>query len=119
VAWKLTIRAGPRVERQRHPTLEGALGAAERRARELADAAPRRVVDAKIRRFEPVQQVSARIELAGPERLMPSVRGGIDVRGDGSMEAYVGRVRREVVEPRRGESAAQALRRAIGVKRNR
>lgn len=117
--WKLTVRVGPRVERERHATLEQALAAAERRARELADAAPRRAVDAKIRRFEPVQQVSARIELAGPERLMASVRGGIDVRGDGSMEAFVGRLRRDVVEPKGRESAAQALRRALGAKRGR
>ena len=113
VPWKLTVRAGPRVERARYATVEDALDALEQRARELTQDAPRHQIDTKIKRFEPVQQVSARLELAGPERLLPSVRAGIDVRGDGSTEAYLGRVRREVVKQQRGETAYAALRRAL------
>lgn len=111
--WKLTVRAGPRVERSRFDQLGDALDAAERRARELASEAPRASVDVKFRRFEPIQQVAARIELAGPERLIPTVRAGVDVRGDGSTEAYVGRLRREIVEQRKGETPYRALRRAL------
>jgi hypothetical protein len=113
VSWKLTVRAGPRVRRERFDDLEPALSALEEQARELATGAPGRTADIKIRQFEPAQQVIARLELAGPERFVPNVRAGIDVRGDGSVEAYRGRVRRAVIDPERGETPYAALRRAL------
>ena len=111
--WKLTVRAGPRVRRSAFAELADALDELEARGRELAGGAPRVAVDAKFRRFEPVERVVARLELSGPERLVPSIRAGVDVRGDGSVEAWRGRVRREVVQPERRESAYAALRRAL------
>ena len=41
------------------------------------------------------------------------MRAGADVRGDGSIEAYRGKVTREVVKQERGESAFDALRRVL------
>jgi hypothetical protein len=113
VPWKLTVRAGPRVRRERFDDREAALTALEEQARELADGAPRQATDIKIRRFEPAQQVIARLEVSGPERLVPSVRAGVDVHGDGSVEAYRGRVRRVEVVPNRGQTPFAALRRAL------
>jgi hypothetical protein len=113
VAWKLTVRTGPRVEHDRFGELGAALDALEARGRELVRDAGRDSIDLKVRRFEPTQQVTARIELAGPQRLLPTVHAGIDIRGDGSSEAYTGRVRRQVVERRGGETAYGALRRAL------
>jgi hypothetical protein len=101
------------VRRDYFDALDRALEALEIYARELSDAAPRAGLDAKFKRFEPVQRVSARIELAGPERLVPSLRAGVDVRGDGSVEAYRGRVRRRVINRGDGESACAALRREL------
>ena len=113
MAWKLTVRAGPKVERSRYDRLEDALDALEARARALADEATGRAVDLKFRRFEPVEQILARIELSGPERLMPKVRAGVDIRGDGSSEAYLGHVKRDVVAQGKMDTAYGALRRAI------
>jgi hypothetical protein len=109
-SYVVTVRSSAKVRKERHRDLGEALAALERKGRELAeDAAGRPVGGTLIRRLEPVQQVIGRIELAGPGRL----RAGVDVRGDGSSEAYTGRVRRTLVEQRRGESAYDALRRAI------
>lgn len=108
--YTLTIRQGPKVTRKRYDELEKAVGAVEHHGRELergADARP--VGGSLIRRIEPVQQVVARLELRGPGRL----RAGVDVRGDGSSEAYTGRVRRRLVEQRSGEDAYGALRRIL------
>jgi hypothetical protein len=109
----LTVRIGPKVERSTHPHRDQALDALEARTRELARTARTRGVDLKYKRFGPGEQVSARLELSGPQRLLPSVRAGVDVRGDGSTQTFVGRVQRRLVEPRKGETVAQALRREL------
>jgi hypothetical protein len=93
--YTLTIRQGPKVTRERFADLAGALSAVEERGRELERAADAPAVDGLLtRRYEPVQQVVGRLELSGPGRL----RAGVDVRGDGSSEAFIGRVRRRLVE---------------------
>ena len=111
--WKLTERAGPKVRRSSFDNVERALDALESRGRELAQSAPGEAVDVRFKRFEPQQRVVARLELAGPERFVPSVRAGVDVRGDGSVEAFRGRVRREVITEQGGESPYAALRRVL------
>lgn len=109
--WRVVVRTGPKVERSAHDDLTAALDAIEAACR----SAPQRdTVDLRYRTFEPVQQVAARAEVSGPGRLLPAVRGGIDVRGDGSAEAWTGsRARRKLVEPQAGEDAYAALRRAL------
>ena len=102
--------SGARVERHHFATLDEGLNALEEQLSGLASQARRKAIDLGVRRFEPVAQVAARAEVAGPRRL----RGGVDLRGDGSMEAFTGRLRRHVVEKREDESAFDALRRALG-----
>jgi hypothetical protein len=112
-AWTLTTRAGSQVDRQHLQTLEEALAALERCVEELQSDAPREEVRLIGRRIEPARQVVARVEIAGPGSRGRSLRGGVDLRGDGSAEAFTGRVRRALVERRGGESAPQALARAL------
>jgi hypothetical protein len=98
------------VERDRFDQLADALAALERRGEELQEEADSRPIDLRLgRKFEPVQQVFARLELAGPGRL----RAGVDVRGDGSVEAWTGKVRRNLVDQLPKESAYEALRRTL------
>jgi hypothetical protein len=108
--YTVRVRRKGGTERERHHKRGDALAAVERIGRDLEREAEARPFGGGVmRKIEPVQQVVGRIELSGPGRL----RAGVDVRGDGSAEAFTGRVRRELVEQRGGESAYQALRRAV------
>jgi hypothetical protein len=109
-SYRITVRNGAKVSCERADDLQTALTEIEGRGRELEQgAAARPVGGGLMRRFEPVQQVVGRIELKGPGRL----RAGVDVRGDGSSEAFTGRLRRTVVTQLEGESPYDALRREL------
>jgi hypothetical protein len=109
VEWRVVVRSGPRVRRIEAGSLDAALELIEARARELARGPRSESVELRYKTFEPVQQVAHRIELSGPRR----VHAGVDVRGDGSIEAWTGRLRRRVVEQEKGESPYDALRRTL------
>ena len=114
MAYTVSVRIGPKVMRRRVPTLDDAIDVLELELRGLGSKALRKPAKAFAREIAPKAQVSARGELSGPSRLRPSVRAGADVRGDGSIEAYRGKVNREVVKQKRGESPFDALRRVLG-----
>ena len=111
--WRLTVRDGSRVERVGHETLDAALADLSARVDALEPRAHRDEVTLLRRKIEPVSQVAARIEIAGPQRFVPAVQGGLDLRGDGSSEAYTGRLRRRLIEPKKGENAVAALTRTL------
>jgi hypothetical protein len=100
---------GPRVERHAFPTVDEALAALEQQCRAIANTSRRDTVKVAKRTYDPVAQVQARAELRGPR----GAAGGVDVRGDGSAEAFTGRIRKRLVEQEQGESAYDALRRAL------
>jgi hypothetical protein len=106
VSWQLVVRSGPRVEKLRAASLEEALDLLETETRVLANTERRAELDARYRTFSPADQVAARVELRRP-------RAGFDVRGDGSVHAWTGRVRRRPVEPRGDETVYEALRRSV------
>lgn len=108
--YTVTVRRRGATERERFDSLDAALRALEERLDGLTRPARRGEERGLSRSYAPVQQVAVRGEIAGPGGL----RGGVDVRGDGSSEAYTGRLRRRLVERRSGETAYEALRRALG-----
>jgi hypothetical protein len=109
VEYRVLVRSGPRVARLEAGSLDAAIELIVARARELARGPRLASVELRYKTFEPVQQVAHRIELSGPR----GVRAGVDVRGDGSVEAWTGKLRRRVVEQEQGESPYDALRRTL------
>lgn len=117
--WSLTVRNGPRVGHKRFETLGKAMDAMERELDELAPTTRRRAGRSPIgqlpgKRFEATRQVAVRAEITGPGGWGTAPRGGVDMRGDGSTEAYTGRLRRRLVELQPGETPYDGLRRALG-----
>jgi hypothetical protein len=99
---------GPKVEHADHADLFSALLALRERLSGLdLDSGTRTVFR---REYAPIAQVVARAEIQGPGR----GRGGVDVRGDGSAEAWTGRYRRQLVAQEDGEDAYAALARVLG-----
>jgi hypothetical protein len=114
-SYTVTVRNGPRVTRERCPTVAAAVDLLEERLSSLGAEARRTTAKAFLRELEPGAQVSARGEISGPgDRPLGRLHAGADIRGDGSVEAYRGRVRRELIPREPGETAFDALRRALG-----
>jgi len=103
------LRVTGRVEKHPCDSLDEALDVLERELRALATGTRRGSSTVLGREYEPVAQVIARGELRGPGRL----RSGIDVRGDGSAEAWTGRMRKQLVATEAREDAYRALRRIL------
>jgi hypothetical protein len=107
--YTLTTRISGKVEHARFDEVAAALAALERRGHALQGRADADVVGGSLmRRFEPEDQVTARLELSGPRR----VHVGVDVRGDGSAVPFTGRLRRKQLARGDGESAYDVVRRA-------
>ena len=108
MSWQVVVRTGPRVQKQRADSLEEALELLETETRVASNTVRRPEIDVRVRRYAPADQVAARAELRGP-----GPRAGFDVRGDGSVQAWTGRMRRRLVEPEGAETVYEALRRAL------
>ena len=109
-AYTVTVRTQGTPHKHRFDELDEALAGLEQEGRRLEAGADHRSYGGNlIRRLDPARIVVARLELSG----RGGVRAGVDVRGDGSSEAFSGRLRRRVLEQRDGESPYDALRRAV------
>jgi hypothetical protein len=110
-AYRLTIRHGSSVKRERFEALDDAVAAMEQRVREIRREGPLKEVKA-LRDYRPDRLVHARLELSTGGFL----RGrevGIDVMGDGGLVPYAGVVRKRALEPQDGGTAFDAVRKAL------
>lgn len=109
----LKLREGPKVTRLRCATIDELFEQVERQSEEMSDRADGEAVSSMFRDYEAIELVHGRIEVTIADGPFKHRRGGIDVRRDGSIEAFVGRANRTVVEPTPGETIPQALRREL------
>jgi hypothetical protein len=103
VSYRITVRTGPKIAREKCESLDEAIEIVKRYVR---GSRRREAVEALGRRFEPGQIVAIRIEVKGP-----SNRAGLDVLGDGGLVAYTGKLSKKVVGE--GEDPYEALRSAL------
>jgi hypothetical protein len=94
--WKVTVRHGSSVGREKFATLDEAIAETRRRVEEIQreDGLPSITV---FRTHTSDQRVNARIEITGPG-LIRHREGGIDVMGDGHAIAYTGAISKETIE---------------------
>ena len=111
MSWKLTVRHGSKVGREKFATLDEALAEARERVQEVRreDRLPAITV---FRKHTPDQRVAARIEISGPG-LIRSPEAGIDVMGDGSVIAYTGTIRKEPIQADSLDQAVEFLAAAL------
>lgn len=110
--WKVTVRHGSSVGRERFDSLDEAIDEARRRVEVIRREGGLPAISV-FRKHTPDQRVHARIEISGPG-LFRSPEGGIDVMGDGKAIAYTGAVRKETIEADSLAEAFQRLEAALG-----
>ncbi|HYU59528.1 MAG TPA: hypothetical protein VEK39_02105 [Solirubrobacterales bacterium] len=109
-AWRLTVRHGSQVERERYETLDDALAQLQRRAEQIRAGGGLEEA-AMLRTYEPGEQVEARLELTG-SGLVRRPEAGLDVMGDGALVPYRGAIFKRRLESR-SANAYEAVRRTL------
>lgn len=91
------MRNGAEVEHEDFDDVEAAVARMRERALAIRAEGPPKVANV-LRKFEPEDQVTARLELSRGGFLRKQA-AGIDVRGDGTFMPYRGGLRREELDP--------------------
>ena len=110
-SFKLTIRNGPKVTREKHDSLDEAIAALRSHAERIRSEGRLDPVSV-IRTYEPGDQVRARLEIStgGPFR---SRDAGIDVMGDGGLVPFRGGVFRKELAAGEDGTAFDAVEEAM------
>ncbi len=112
MSWKVTVRHGSKVGREKFDSLGEAIDDARRRVEEVRRDGGLPAISA-FREHPPGQRVEARIEISGPG-FFRSREGGIDVMGNGHAIAYTGAIRKETIEADTLDEAFARLQEALG-----
>lgn len=113
-SFKLTVRHGPKVSREKHESLGGAVASMREHIRRVR-AEGRLPEVSMIRTYEPGRRVAARLEIS-TGRVLRSRDAGIDVMGDGTLVPFRGGVGRKPIEAGADgspESAIEAVEAAL------
>lgn len=109
--YKLTVRDGPKVTREKHESLLEAVAALRAHVERIRAEGGLPAIS-MFRTYEPGDRVRARLEISagGPFRGRDA---GIDVMGDGGLVPFRGGVFRKEIEPDQGDTAFDAVERAL------
>jgi hypothetical protein len=109
--YKLTIRHGPKVDREKHATLDAAVDSMREHAGRIRAEGGLPEIS-MFRNYEPGVRVHARLEIStgGPFR---GSDAGVDVMGNGALVPFTGGVRRSPIETAEGESPFDAVQAAL------
>lgn len=91
------MRNGAEVDHEGFDNVDQAVARMRERALEIRAEGPPKVANV-LRKFEPRDQVTARLELS-TGGLLHKRAAGVDVRGDGTFTPYRGGLRREELDP--------------------
>jgi hypothetical protein len=109
--YKLTVRDGPKVSREKHESLEGAIAALRAHTERIRAEGDLPAVSL-FRTYEPGDRVRARLEISAGG-VLRSRDAGIDVMGDGGLVPFRGGVFRKQIDRDRGDTAFDAVERVF------
>ena len=112
VSWKVTVRHGSKVGREKFDSLDESIAFARRRVEEIEHEGGLPTISV-FRTHTPDQRVHARVEISGPG-LIRTPEGGIDVMGDGTAIPYKGTIRKQRIDATSLDEAFERLRSALG-----
>ena len=107
-SYKLTIRNGPKVTREKHESLDGAIAALRAHTERIRREGNLPEVS-MFRTYEPGDQVKARLEISAGG-VLRSRDAGIDVMGDGALVPFRGGVFRKELGAGDGDAFAAIAR---------